>query len=418
MLLKLASKVTVAVLLASWLGVMPSGRAQQKQWKDRAEYDLFEAARKEADPKKKLDTLNTWKQKYPATDFEEERLLLYTQTYQQLGDAAQMYDSALALVEKNPNNIQGLYFITSLTTSMADTAPAKLANGEKYAKALLAAIGTLKKPDNMADDAWNRELDALRVVAHTTLGWVAMQRKNHAAAEEEFRRVLKMNPNNGQVSFWLGTVILAQRDPDKQSEAFFHFARAGHYTGEGAMPPAGRKQVADYLTKIYTTFHGDESGLADLIAMAQKSAFPPPGLKIKSKEEIAFEKEEELKRKDPELALWLNLKRLLTGPDGENYFANSMRNTKVTGLRGYLVSATPADRPNTLVLALSDRSGPGEVTLVLDEPFRYGAPRGTTIRFEGIAKSFTRQPFMLTFDAEQKSIQGWPPPPTRRPATK
>jgi tetratricopeptide (TPR) repeat protein len=400
--------------MGSLLGVTPPGQAQQKQWKDRAEYDLFEAARKEQDPKKKLDALNTWKQKYPATDYEEERLLMFTQTYQQLGDAANMYDSALALLQKNPNNIQGLYFITTLTTSMADTSPAKLANGEKYAKALLDAVGTLKKPENMAEEAWNKELDALRVVAHMTLGWVAMQRKNYAAAEEQFRQVLKMNPHNGQASYWLATVIIAQRDPDKQSEAFFHFARAGHYTGEGAMPEAARKQVADYLNKVYVSFHGDDSGLADLIAMAQKSAFPPPGLKIKSKEEIAFEKEEELKKKDPELALWLNLKKLLTAPDGEQYFANSMRNTKVTGLRGYLVSATPPDRPNTLVLALSERGGRGEVTIILDQPFRYSAPRGTPLRFEGVAKSFTKEPFMLTFEAEQESIQGWPPPPARR----
>lgn len=413
-MLKFASKVLVAVLMGSLLGVAPPGQAQQKQWKDRAEYDLFEAARKEPDPKKKLDALNTWKQKYPATDYEEERLLMFTQTYQQLGDAAQMYDSALALLQKNPNNIQGLYFITTLTTSMADTSPAKLANGEKYAKALLEAVGTLKKPENMAQEAWNKELDALRVVAHMTLGWVAMQRKNYAAAEEEFRQVLKMNPNNGQASYWLATVIIAQRNPDKQSEAFFHFARAGHYTGEGAMPEAGRKQVAEYLNKIYVSFHGDDSGLADLIAMAQKSAFPPPGLKIKSKEEIAFEREEELKKKDPELALWLNLKKLLTAPDGEQYFANSMRNTKVTGLRGYLVSATPPDRPNTLVLALSERGGRGEVTVVLDQPFRYSAPRGTPLRFEGVAKSFTKEPFMLTFEAQQEDIQGWPPPPARR----
>jgi tetratricopeptide (TPR) repeat protein len=412
--LKFASKVLVAVLMGSLLGVAPPGQAQQKQWKDRAEYDLFEAARKEPDPKKKLDALNTWKQKYPATDYEEERLLMFTQTYQQLGDAANMYDSALALLQKNPNNIQGLYFITTLTTSMADTSPAKLANGEKYARALLEAVGTLKKPENMAQEAWNKELDALRVVAHMTLGWVAMQRKNYAAAEEEFRQVLKMNPNNGQASYWLATVIIAQRNPDKQSEAFFHFARAGHYTGEGAMPEAGRKQVAEYLNKIYVSFHGDDSGLADLIAMAQKSAFPPPGLKIKSKEEIAFEKEEELKKKDPELALWLNLKKLLTAPDGEQYFANSMRNTKVTGLRGYLVSATPPDRPNTLVLALSERGGRGEVTVVLDQPFRYSAPRGTPLRFEGVAKSFTKEPFMLTFEAQQEDIQGWPPPPARR----
>ena len=53
-----------------------SGSAQ-KNWKDRAEYDLYESITKEATPAKRLELLNQWNEKYPATEFKLERQLLY-----------------------------------------------------------------------------------------------------------------------------------------------------------------------------------------------------------------------------------------------------------------------------------------------------------------------------------------------------
>ncbi|MCW5979470.1 MAG: hypothetical protein KIT09_15440 [Bryobacteraceae bacterium] len=408
------SMAAAAIALASLVSGVAWAQAA-KNWKDRAEYDLFEAARTATDANKKLEALNAWAQKYPSSDYEEERLLMLTQAYQELGQAAKMYESAEGLLKKNPKNVQGLYYLTSLTVSMADTSPQKLDAGERHAKALLENVAAIPKPANLSDADFKKQLDGLRLVANTTLGWVAMQRKNYAAAESEFRKVLELTPTNAQVSYWLGTVMIAQRVPEKQIQAFYHFARAGHYSGEGAMPPAGRKQVAEYLQKIYTSYHGDESGLSDLIAMAQKSPMPPADLEIKSKEQIEFEKEEKLRKENPKLALWLNVKKLLTAPNGEQYFSSSMHNTKVE-LRGYLVGQNPPDRPKTLVLALSDRET-REVTINLDAPFRYPAPRGTPLNFSGVTQSFSREPFMLTIEAQQDDVQGWPPPPTiKKPA--
>ena len=78
----------------------------------------------------------------------------------------------------------------------------------------------------------------------------------------------------------------------------------------------GRKQVDDYLTKAYTGFHGDTSGLAELKAQAKSAALPPAGFKIKSVREIALEKaqqEEEFNKNNPQLAAWKAMKQGLTG---------------------------------------------------------------------------------------------------------
>ena len=44
----------------------------------------------------------------------------------------------------------------------------------------------------------------------------------------------------------------------------FSFARAAVYEGPGALPPEGRKQVDEYLTKVYTKYAGSEEGLAEI----------------------------------------------------------------------------------------------------------------------------------------------------------
>jgi hypothetical protein len=102
-------------------------------------------------------------------------------------------------------------------------------------------------------------------------------------------------------------------------------------------------------------------------------------------------------------ALWLAIKKQLTGPNGQEYFTNAVQNAAVPLLIGTLLSATPNDQPNTLVLSMSDGITP-EVTLHLkdnnwkDSHINGPLMRGSQIQFEGVPKSFTQNPFMLTFD--------------------
>jgi hypothetical protein len=408
----------VACLLSG--ATMGLAQQKEKQWKDRAEYDLYEEIRKSTDAAAQLKLLDTWKEKYPSTDYEVERVLMYTLAYQQAKQADKMYDSAEALVKLGPEvtgtdfHFRGLYFLTTLTTSTARTEPRFLDNGEKYARALMDVTKKLQKPANVSDADWQKQMKDLEILSHTTLGWVAMQRKNNAGAEKELRTLLQLNPENGQASYWLGTVILAQRDPAKQSEGMFHLARAGYYDGPGAMQPAGRQQVADYIKKTYTTFHGnDEAGFNELVAMARKSAVAPPDLRIRSKEEIEVEAENRMKSENPEGYLWeYGIKKRLLADDGEQYFASSMKNTSVA-LKGYVIGQDPPERPTSVFLAMSDRST-REVTLNLDEPFKYPAGRGTLLHFKGVPTSFTKEPFRVTFEVQQTEVQGWPPPPARQ----
>src|SRR5262249_35462474 len=149
------------------------------------------------------------------------------------------------------------------------------------------------------------------------------------------------------ISYWWGTEILQQKKPERQAEALFQFARAAAYDGQGALNPQGRQQVDSYLTKAYNSYHGqDPQGLQQLKELAKASPFPPADFKIKTAQEIAVEKENEFKQSNPSLALWMGLKKELTGPEGEKFFDGTMKGAQVPGgaggvtkLKGTLIEA-------------------------------------------------------------------------------
>jgi len=393
-------------------GSQTAPTAKKKQYKDQQEYTLYDSATKEKDPNKKLALLNTWNEKYPNSDFKMERLELYLSTYRDLNQASKMVDTAKQILAIDPKDITALYWIVFLAPSLNNTSPDALATTTQAANGLLNA----EKPAAAKEEDWKAAKANFDAIAYKTLGWVAMAQKNNADAEQDFKKSLAANPNAGEATYWLGQVLLArsiaEKKPDLQSEALFYFARAAAYDGQGALDPAYRKKVSDYLTKAYTTLHGDTTGLPELETLAKANATPPPDFKIKSAAEVAAEKEEELKKTNPELALWLNIKGQLLLPDGQNYFDSSMKGAAVPKLKGWLVSAKPAVRSKELLVSMESKDGAPNVTLKLvgtddTTPVALtGKPvLGEEIQFEGIGESFTKDPsLMVTFDVQKAKV--------------
>src|SRR4051794_7766603 len=58
-------------------GQPAAGQPGAKNYKDRAEYDLYSKITQTTDPKAKLDLLQTWQDKYPQSDFASDRATLF-----------------------------------------------------------------------------------------------------------------------------------------------------------------------------------------------------------------------------------------------------------------------------------------------------------------------------------------------------
>jgi tetratricopeptide (TPR) repeat protein len=431
------AKIFMSVTVLTVMGASAAlAQAPQKQVKDQVEYDLYTNSTKETDPNKRLTFLNSWKEKYPDTAFKEERLLIYLTTYQQLNQPGKMVDTAKEIVALNPNNVNALMWLAYFGATYPQPPTAdSLAAGESAAKALLNA----PKPDNVDAAMWTKIKADFDALAHNSLGTIAVQRKQFDVAEQEYAKALQSStnppcqsqlptcPGPAQISLAMANAIISQKKPDRYSDAIYELARAASLTGPGTLPDAQKKQVDAYLLKVYNTYHGaDDQGLKDLRTLAVGGTpVPPPGFKIKDKNEIDADKQAEFAKGNPSLALWKTIRDSLTGPNGEMYFESSVKGAAlpggangVTKFAGKLVSMKPALNPKELVLAISTPDTP-EVTLKFETPLRGKADPGTDISFEGVASSFTKEPFMVVFDVESKDkIDGWPaqaaPPAKKR----
>jgi tetratricopeptide (TPR) repeat protein len=449
---RLRMGLTLAVAGAMWLTPVyaqapaasqtpatPAGAGgTERQWTDRAEYDLYNAITTATDPNVRLQKLNEWKEKYPKTNFDKERRTLSITTYAALNQPQKVIDAAKDMLQLDPADFTALYYITLVTPQLySQTAapPDALDQAQKAANSLLNGgldkqFAPDKKPASMSDADYKKTRTDIEVAAHNTLGWIALQQKNNEEAEKQYRQALAMDPTSGQAAYLLGTAILAQHNPAKQSEGLYYIARSVAYDGPGALAADGRKTIdTTYLSKTYKQYHGSTDGLDQLKQQAKASATPPPGFTIESASSIAGKKqqaEEEEAKKNPALTMWKNLKDTLTGADGANYFNTGMKDTMLpVELTGKLISAEPAVKPKTLVLSILDGTTP-DATLKFDTPLPGKVEPGATLSFKGIAESYTANPFMVTFKVDKENLKGWTgkaeapvrKPPARRPAAR
>jgi hypothetical protein len=370
----------------------------QKVPKDQQEYELISKAfDKDTAAQDKLKYLDEWKQKYPETAFEVDRLRVYVASYQQTNQGRKAVDAAKELLTKVPGDFSALYTIASQTPFLENTAEADWAEGEKAAQALLSGgiekqFAVANKPASVTQEQWDNAKQQTVGTVHQTLGWIAMQRGDHVKAEQEFVKSIQANPNSGQVSYWLGQEVLAQANPDKNELALFSFARAATYDGPGSLPPQGRQQLNEYLIKVYTKYTGTEEGLDKLKQQAATRALPPADLQIESAEVRHFKEEQQRRKEDPLLFTFLDLKATLLGSKGDNTWA-SLKGKLSPQMALYVVSSD-SPRPTTINLS-SKKGGAVEVVLELENRLRSAPPNGSKLKFEGVATSLSKSPFRL-----------------------
>ncbi len=418
-----SSKFLLALALTGMLGPVPgrmfgqaaapSSATPQKNWKDRAEYDLYVSIGQDTKPETRLEKLKEWEMKYPKTDWIDARRTAFLTTYAALNDPKDAVEAAKTILAMDPKDFTALYYTMYFTQALyAQTKSADvLDEGEKAAKAILEHIDT--PPPNVQEAAWAKLRPQVELLAHRNLGWIAMQHMSWDAAQAEFQKTLMMNPNDAEVDYWMGTVIASQKKLDQLPVAMFYFARAATYTGQGALPAAAQQTALTYVQKQYKNFHGSDDGFNDLVAAAKANAMPPAGFTIKNANEIAqaqFANEEEYNKTHPSEALWAVLKMALTGPDGDNYFNMSMKGAAVPTLKGRVIKLEPAMHPKTILLAMEDKANnttTADATLKFEMPLPGKVDEGTELTFEGVPESYTANPFMVVFNVDKDKLHGW-----------
>ena len=434
-----------------------------KAVKDTGEYGIYIDVIKDSDVKspnygKLLTDLDTWAQKYPTSDYKDERDAFYVQAYGGTGQPGKALDVVKGLIaggmpgikERLTNPTLIVITLYAAVTSAAQACstgsptPDQLDTGAKAAHALLDYSKEWFVPANkspgVADDQWAAGLKQMQDAANGAQLQIALypglsilgvppskDPATCARAEGAFTKALQDRPDSGLIAAQLANTLLCQQrlSVDKLQQAVFEYARAV-VSPQGlpfGLDAAKQKSFDDYLTRAYTTLHGNNQGLAELKDLARRSPFPPAGFKVKTAGEIASEEQAKFQRDDPQLAMWMSVEGLLSGDGGPAFFEASMKDADVRGqngsraLKGKVVGmlshlpnqpATPATcNPNELLVAINLPNQTGDVAKVKlhlsNWALRGKVENGAEIQWDGVPRAFTKNPFLLTMEVEDKT---------------
>lgn len=414
----IASLMCVPMLIAQDAGAQqPAGQAQ-KNWKDRAEYDLYIKITQTQDAKARLQLLNTWQDKYPQTDFQAERSQAFIATLGQIAqsDPSQrqaLIDKCEEVLRTDPKNFTAAYYVTLIGPQVGGNSPAPtlVTQVQGAAHSVLDEVDSMRKKE-MSDAEWTKAKNQIVALAHTALGWAAAANKDNATAENEYKASLEANPDQGAVSYQYAKLLQDDKnipDDKKYPIVLFEYARAAQYTGPGAVPASAQPQLLDYFKKVYGQFHGSAEGQDQVLAQAKTSALPPDGFNITSVNALAQQQANDLNTRiqnDPGFKIWYGVKQNLQDK-GDSFFDSDVKGFELPGetvpsktFTGTVISIDPPDRPTRVVLGVEDPTKP-DATLVFSTPLPPEAldkiKVGQKLDFSGVADSFTKDPYMLTF---------------------
>lgn len=316
---------SVMALASLSLVPAPTLRAQDQtiSIKDPAEFNAYQMATTQSDPKAKAAALEDFLTKYPQSVVKKTVLDMLLDTYGQLGDNDKTLSAASRVLQLDPGNLKAIYISVFLKKSQcAKTSDAQTCDDA----AALAQKGLAStKPAGVSDDDWKKQTDATFPFFHSAIAVDNLvSKKDPAAAVDEYKKELMMYPPAAtQSGSALGDTLQlalayvklqlgdaqAAREADAKAkaaagdaalaaaakaandkagqdyvQACWFFARVWNFA-----PPNFKSQIEPQLEYYYKKYHGDLSGLDQLKTQAAATVFPPGTLNItpaKTPEEV------------------------------------------------------------------------------------------------------------------------------------
>jgi hypothetical protein len=168
------------------------GAPPEKKVKDQGEYDLYNQTLKDqANPAALLKDLDTWAQKYPESDYKDDRWYYYIAAYNGATppQPAKVLEVGAALMARDLKKVYTdpkagpqqmltvLYMMSVNVLKLPTPSPDQLAIGEKAARALQEFVPTFftaaNKPAGATDAAWTEGRTTMEKVAKDTLMYIA-----------------------------------------------------------------------------------------------------------------------------------------------------------------------------------------------------------------------------------------------------
>ena len=271
--------------LASISLVAPMLHAQEQPGgtisiKDPAEFNAYQMATTQSDPKAKAAALEQFLTQYPQSVVKSAVLDMLIDTYQQQGDGDKTLSAANRLLQVDPSNLKA----TAISVFIKKSQCAKTSDKQTCDDAATLANTGLKiqKPAAVSADDWTKQTGATYPLFDSTIALDdAVSKKDFKAAQDEYTEELKLYTEDQSRTVGLSdTLLLAQAYSQPGTgqdlvKAVWFYARVWDFA-----PANYKSQIEPKLEYYYKKYHGGLDGLDAIKQQAQGSLFPPANLHI------------------------------------------------------------------------------------------------------------------------------------------
>ena len=245
--------------------------------KDPAEFNTYQMATSQADPKTKAMALESFLTAYPQSVVKNSVLDSLIDTYQGLQDADKTLSAASRLLQVDPSNMKAIFMSVLIKKSQC----AKTQDAQTCDDAgLLAGKGLAAvKPAATSDADWKKLISGTYPVFHSAIALDDItSKKDIKGGISEYRTELMLYAPE-QTTTWPSqglwdTLQLAEAytksdSPDHLVQAVWFYARAWNY----ATPI--KAQIEKKMNYYYQKYHGNLDGLDAVKTQAAATLFPP-----------------------------------------------------------------------------------------------------------------------------------------------
>jgi hypothetical protein len=403
-----------------------------------AEWNAQQACAAEKVPATLIKCLDDFVSKYPNSELLAYIYPLYYQAYSGQKNYAKMIESADKLAALG-DKVDALtrfnaYFAhaTAYYTMVSDPATGPAASKDvALAKAAQAAVASalkatdeLKKPENVADDAWAKQKTQSQVTLNGIAALAASNAKDCASAVTSYKAVLALNPDDFTSSYRLGLAYMCLTPP-QQMDAFWSIARA--VTAKGATQAQSAK-VKDYLRKLIVNYQGGtvcdsltDAEMNELLQLAGSSAERPGSYSIPSAADLAAA------QKDMTIASVIT--DLKAGGDKGKLTWFASCGLEFPEVPGKVIEVAPGTDSIVLKIAFVTNDAefdaattPNMDVKVVGQPDAARVEKNTAIHFTGTLTSYDPEPaFFLHWDkakVKEEDIPKGKAAPVKKPVRK
>ena len=254
----------------------PTLRAQDISIKDPTEYNAYNTAITQSDPKLKAAGLESFLLTYPQSVVKTIVLNTLVDTYWGLQDADHTLTACTRLLQVDPNNLKAILYSVVIKKKQGGGSPID-AQALDDAAALAQKGLTVPKPADTADADWKKLTGAAYPIFHSAIALDdAASKKDMKAAEAEYTSELMLYTDDQSKSAGLqDTLLLAQAygSPGPGQDlvkAVWFYSRAWDFA-----PAAYKTKIEPSLEYCYKKYHGALDGLDAIKTQATATTFPP-----------------------------------------------------------------------------------------------------------------------------------------------